>query len=100
MRPDSKSKPAPSATALLANAVLAASAEVKVHMLTSKLDPGLLADHGAIDVPGHADVCPGMFLLFRVGYYQVPPDQAVVFIWLLHQLDLPVITAPPRGGEE
>lgn len=34
-----------------------------LQMLTSKLDPGLLADDGAVDVPGHADVRPGVFLL-------------------------------------
>lgn len=66
-------------------------------MLTSELDPGLLADDGAVDVPGHADVRPGVLLLPGVCDNQVPPNKAVELVWLLHQLDLPVIPAPPRG---
>lgn len=65
-----------------------------VQRLTSKLDPSLLADDGAVDVPGHADVRPGVFLLLGVVNHQVAAHQAIVFIGLLHQLDLPVI-APP-----
>lgn len=64
-------------------------------MLTSKLDPGLFADDGAVGVPGHADVRASMFLLFGVVDHQVPPNKAIMFIWLLHQFDLPVIAAPP-----
>lgn len=64
-------------------------------MLTSELDPGLLADDGAVDVLGHADVRPGVFLLSGVGDNQVPPHEAVVLVWLLHELDFPVIPAPP-----
>lgn len=66
-------------------------------MLTSKLDPGLLADDGAIDVPCHAQVRPSMLLLSGVGDNQVPPHKAVVLVWLLHQLDFPVITPPPSS---
>lgn len=64
-------------------------------MLTSELDPGLLADDCAIDVPGHTDVSPTVLFVSRVGDNQVSPHQAVVLVWLLHQFDLPVITAPP-----
>lgn len=66
--------------------------------LTSKLDPGLLADDGAVDVPSHADVRPSVFLLLGVVNHQIPTHEAVVFIGLLHQLDLPVITAPSVSG--
>lgn len=71
-----------------------------VQALTSKLDPGLLADDGAIDVPSHADVRPGVFLLLGVVDHQIPTHQAVVLIGLLHQLDLPVIAAPPVSGSK
>lgn len=69
-----------------------------VPALTSKLDPGLLADDGAVDVPGHADVRPSVLLLLGVVNHQIPTHKAVVFIGLLHQLDLPVITEPPVSG--
>lgn len=67
-------------------------------MLTSKREPGLLANDCAVDVLGHAGVCPSVFLLSGIGNNQVPPHQAVVFIWLLHEFDFPVITSPPRGS--
>lgn len=43
-----------------------------------------------------------MFLLFGVVDDEVSPDEAVVIIWLLHHLDLPVVTAPPgsEAGED
>lgn len=69
-----------------------------VRGLTSKLDPGFFADDGAIDVPSHADVRPGVFLLLGVVNHQIPTHQAVVLVGLLHQLDLPVIAAPPVSG--
>lgn len=66
----------------------------RVRALTSKLELGFLADDGAVDVPGHADVRPSVLLLGVVDH-QIPPHEAVVFIRLLHQLDLPVLPAPP-----
>lgn len=64
-------------------------------MLTAERELGLLADDRAVDVLGHTDVGPSMFL-YGVGDNQVPTNQAVVLIWLLHQLDFPVVTAPSR----
>lgn len=74
----------------------------RVRALTAKLELGLLADDGAVDVLGHADVHPSVFLLGVVDH-QIPPHKAVVFVRLLHQLDLPVLPAPPvseRNGTE
>lgn len=72
----------------------------QVQTLTSKLEPGLLANDGAVDVTGHTDVRPSVFLLLGVVDHQIPPHKAVVFIGLLHQLDFPVITAPPVSGSK
>lgn len=69
-----------------------------VQVLTSKLDPGLLADDSTVDVPSHADVRPSVLLLLGVVNHQIPTHKAIVFIGLLHQLDLPVITAPSVSG--
>lgn len=56
MRPGWRTAPVTSSSSLLAS-------NSRVQMLTSKLDPGLLADDDAVDVPGHADVRPSVFLL-------------------------------------
>lgn len=67
-------------------------------ILTSKLDSGFFADNGAVNILGHTDVRPSMFLLYWIGDHQIPPHQAVVFIWLLHELDFPVIPTPPSSN--
>ena len=70
------------------------------NVLTSKLDSSLFADDGAVDILDDAYIRPGMFFLNGISDHQVPSNQTVMLVWLLHQLDFPVISAPPIEQEQ